>query len=363
MRSRFVLAALALMFGSASAPAIAGDDFGPDSQLIASLRRPGRPLDPVLANLAAGRLVRQVGPLQAGQLEPRPVPVGYALTGAQLAPLDITGTPPANQQVEAFLARLRGRGIDMGDTKFRVYTLPSVQEAFDAAAGTEPDPDGGPLASALVVPEGTAVELVGAAWDGGQLHVKTSVSSADSNIATRLRPMAAEPGSSWIYTGPSSKCLSRTQNNTAWYDPCQWFLLLDPKVDGDPEHDYWASQYYGTGKGKSFWTLNRLEADGRRKPGSPEQEWVDWSPGADADGGHCQPQTIAVNYGAFGVSLTKNHCDKWDIDKGAEGADFANWWRGHARRSERDTAAEVLTRLRPAEQPKGNFDFDYYANP
>lgn len=145
--------------------------------------------------------------------------------------------------------------------------------------------------------------------------------------------------------------------------PANGSTFLDPAVDGDPVHDYWASQYYGTGKGKSVWTLNRLEADGRRKPGSAGQEWVDWDPGADSEQGHCAPQTVTVAYGGFSLSTTKNHCDKWDVDKGAEAADFANWWRGHARRSERETAAEVLTRLRAGENPAGVFDFDYYANP
>ncbi|MGH9040446.1 MAG: hypothetical protein ACRDZ3_09460 [Acidimicrobiia bacterium] len=367
MRSRVILVAVALALCAAATPAIATGHSDANRRLVEALRRPRQALDPVLANLAADRLVREVGPLLPGQVELPPVPLGFALTGDQLARLDITGTLLANQQVDAFLARLRGRGIELGDSRFSVYTLPSVQEAIDAAPGSELDSAGGPLASALVVPTGTVVELVGAVWDGGQLQVKTTVSSSpptSSGAVGRIRPFAtAAPGSPWIYTGPSMKCIHRTQNNTAWYDPCQWFLLLDPAVDGDPTRDYWASQYYGSGKGKGIWTLNRLEADGRRKPGSAAQEWVDWDPGADAAGGNCAPQTVSVSYAGFGVSIQKNRCDTWDIDKGAEAADFANWWRGHARRKERETAAEVLTRLRAGEQPRGLFDFDYYANP
>ena len=366
-RSRVILVAVALAVGASTTPAIATGHSAVDRRLVGKLRRPRLPLDPVLAHLAAGRLVREVRPLRPGQVEPPPVSLGFALTGDQLAGLDISATAAAIQQLDAFLARLRGRGIELGGTPFTVYTLPSVQEAVDAAAVSEPDPESGPLASALIVPTGTVVELVGAVWDGGQLHVKTTVSSSPpsrSSSAIRIRPLAtAAPGSPWIYTGPSMKCIERTQNNTAWYDPCQWFLLLDPAVDGDPAHDFWASQYYGTGKGKGVWTLNRLEADGRRKPGTAPQEWVDWDPGADAAGGNCAPQTVSVSYAGFGVSIQKNRCDTWDIDKGSEAADLANWWRGHARRKERETAAEVLTRLRPGEHPQGLYDFDYYANP
>jgi hypothetical protein len=368
LRSRIILVAVALVVGFGMAPAIGTIDTERALQLAERYRRPGRPLDPVLAHLVANRLVREVGPLQPGQIELPSVRVGYALTGDQLARLDITGSPAADRQVAAFVARLRGRGIEMEETRFTVYTLPSVQEALDAGGVAEPDGEDGPLPSALVVPAGTVVELVGAVWEDGQLHVKTSVSSpppTGSAPAGRFRPFAATatPGSSWMYAGPSVRCIERTQNNTAWYDPCQWFFLLDPAVDGDPAHDYWASQYYGTGKGKGIWTLNRLEADGVRKPGSAAQEWVDWSPGADDNAGHCEPLAVSVSYAGFGLSVQKNHCDTWDIDKGDDAADFANWWRGHARRKERDTAVEVLTRLRPGEQPEGLFDFDYYANP
>lgn len=365
MRSRIILAAVALTLLAATVPAIAGDNPDSNRLLVEAVRRPGRPLDPVLNHLAANRLVRDVGTLRPGSVELPPVRVGFAFTGDQLGPLDITGTPQADQQVDAFLTRLRGRGIDLGATSFRVYTLPSVQEALDAAAGSEPDPEDGPLPSALVVPSGTAVDLVGAVWDNGQLHVKTTVSSSStSDTVGRIRPFAAAaPGSPWVHAGRSLTCADRKQNNTAWYDTCQWFYRLDPAVDGDPAFDYWTSQYYGTGKGKSVWTLNRLEADGRRKAGTAEQEWVNWDPGADGDAGHCSPQSVSVSYAGFGLSMQKNHCDMWDVDKGAEAADFANWWRGHARRKERDTAAAVLTRLRPGDEPEGTFDFDYYANP
>lgn len=63
------------------------------------------------------------------------------------------------------------------------------------------------------------------------------------------------------------------------------------------------------------------------------------------------------------MSVTQQHCELWDIDKGEEAADFANWWRGHVRRKERETAAFTLTRLENGDLPIVTLDFDYYANP
>lgn len=118
----------------------------------------------------------------------------------------------------------------------------------------------------------------------------------------------------------------------------------------------------GTGKGKGVWTLNGLELSSRRKEGSPRQRWVDWDPGADANTS-CRAQTISVSYAGAGISFDRQHCEMWDIDKDADGADFANWWRGHVRRKEREVGAMTLTRLDNGAVPVVLVDFDYYANP
>jgi len=65
----------------------------------------------------------------------------------------------------------------------------------------------------------------------------------------------------------------------------------------------------------------------RRKDGTPAQEWVDWDPGADANT-NCHSQTVSVTYEGVGLAVDKQHCEMWDIDKGAEAADMSNWWRG-----------------------------------
>lgn len=333
-----------------------------DRALAQSLLGPGEALDPVLTALSESRLVRDVGAPVAGQVEVPPVSVGFALTGAQLAPLDITGTAQATQELEAFLARLRSRGIDTGDTTWTVYTLPWVKEALDVAVARGADPADDPLGSRLIAPAGTAVELVGAVWESGRLYVKTTVSAAGrppSATAKGLRSTVVGNSGDWVRLG-GAKCLDRDQNSTAHYDPCQWFFKFEP--DRDANYDYWASQYYGTGKSHSIWTLSGLEADGRRKPGTAHQEWVDWDPGADAEHS-CRTQTVSVSYAGVGVSIDKQHCELWDINKGAEAADLSNWWRGDAWRTERETAAETATRLREGEVPKGLFDFDFYAHP
>ena len=65
----------------------------------------------------------------------------------------------------------------------------------------------------------------------------------------------------------------------------------------------------------------------------------------------------------MGVSVDEQHCEMWDIDKGKYAADMSNWWRGHVRRKERETAATTATRLASGEAPADDFDFDFYANP
>jgi hypothetical protein len=365
LRCRIILVAVAIALSVATSawPAIARGD-SDARQLVEALRRPGLPLDPVLDYLAGNRVVRDVGRLRPGQVELPPVSVGYALTGAQLALLEVTGTPEATEHVDVFLARLRDRGIQMDDTPFTVYALPSVREALDAAGAGDADDASGPLPSALVVPTGTVVELVGAVWEGGQLHVKTTVSSAarpESSGSDRSFAAMAAPSDSaqWQRSGGVG-CMGIQQNSTAHYYPCQWFHNM--LNDGDSNHGYWASEMYGTGKSHSVWNLTGLEVDSRRKAGTPGQEWVDWDPGADGKK-DCVSQPVSVSYAGVGVSIDKQHCELWDISKGEEGFDMSNWWRGRVWRAERETAAMTLTRTRAGEVPHGLFDFDFQARP
>src|SRR2546426_5715005 len=97
---RSVFLGLALVTGLLGPVAQGADRSSSDRALAARIARTGVPLDPVLSALAAGSLVREVaGPL-AGQVELPAVPLGFALTGAQLAPLDISGTVEAIRAVD-----------------------------------------------------------------------------------------------------------------------------------------------------------------------------------------------------------------------------------------------------------------------
>jgi hypothetical protein len=333
----------------------------PDQALARTLISPSDPVDPVLAALSDGRLVRAVAAPATGTVLLPAVKYGFALTGAELGKLDITGSPEAILEVGQFVARLRSRGIDQSGTPFTVYTLPPIQDAIDAAASPGMDGDG-PLGSVLVVPLGTKVVLAGAVFEGGQLHAKTLLESSGSEHRNEsgIRAMAAPADSQGFRRSGGIGCAERKQNNTAWYDPCQEFYVQEN--DGDPNAQYWASELKGTGKGKSVWTLNSLEVSSRRKEGSPAQQWVDWDPGADTTTS-CRSQTISVSYAGAGIAFDKQHCELWDIDKDADGADFANWWRGHVRRKERETGAMTLTRLDNGALPVLLVSFDYYANP
>lgn len=332
----------------------------PDRELSLRLLGPGDPIDPVLSALADGRLVREVTAPLPGEATVPAVPLGFAFTGSQLGVLDITATPPAAAEVQAFTDRLKRRGIDMSGTEWTVYALPPVQSAL-ALAPREQDDDG-PLSDVLVVPRGTQVDLVGAVFEDGKLHVKTLLTATGlaPSPQKRFRAMTDPSASQQFERAGGIGCVDRKQNNTAWYDPCHDFWLH--RNDGDPNAEYWASQLRGTGKGKGLWTLNSLEVSSRRKEGSAPQEWVDWDPGADANT-NCRNQTISVSYAGAGVSFDKQHCEMWDIDKDQDGADFANWWKGHVRRKERETGALTLTRLANGDIPVLRVSFDYYANP
>ncbi len=293
---------------------------------------------------------------------------GFALTGLDLAAVDVTGTEVGRHEATAFVNGLSRRGIDAGATRFTVYALPSIKEANDAVAGRHAAPedgDGGPLASSLVVPEGTVVELVGAVFEGGQLHAKTVLSaSAEPPSSTGPRHLfsgTASPGDSATFARAGGiGCFHRQQNNTAWYDPCQEFW--QHQNDNDADRDYWAAPMWGTGKSKSVWVLSGLEAASRRKDGTAHQDWVGWDPGADGKQ-NCTSQTVSVSYAGASVSVDKQHCELWDISKGEHPAQFSNWWRGDVRRSERETAAAVLTSTKGGEVPTDNFDFDFFAHP
>lgn len=320
---RVVLTLAAALFapgiGVVSQPALGSTA---DRALAASLAHGD--LDPVLEALSAGELTRSVAPPAPGSVALPAVPVGFGLTGDQLAPLEVTATPVAEQSVREFVERLRTQGVDASATQWQVFTLPPVKEAASAAAA-QGVVDDDPLGSSLIVPAGTVVRFVGAVFQNGELEVKTAV-TASAEPAGRptaepnFRAMGSPSDSVTFVPAGGVGCLDRKQNSTAHYDPCQQFWRATN--DNSDTREWFASEMHGTGKSHSMWRLHGLEVDSRRTKNSALQEWVNWDPGADAKG-NCQDQTVGVSYAGASVSVSKPHCELWDIDKGREAFDMS----------------------------------------
>ena len=333
----------------------------PDRALADSLAHGG--LDPVLQALHDGHLVRAVAPPVPGAVKLAAVTFGYGLTGDQLSALDVSGTLPGRQAIRDFTARLGAQGIDVSRTQWQVFTLPPIEEA-SAAAAAEGASEEDVLGSSLIVPAGTAIRFVGALFQNGELRVNTSVTApavpGGDPPKPAFRAMESPSNSVTFVPAGGVGCLERKQNSTAHYDPCQAFWRATN--DNSTSRDWFASEMHGTGKSHSIWRLRGLEVDSHRTKDTALQEWVNWEPGADAPG-HCEDQTIGVSYAGASVTVSKPHCEMWDIDKGREALDMSNWWRGDTWREERSTAAITLTTVKQGEVPYGDFDFDYIARP
>jgi hypothetical protein len=355
-RSLILLLALGLLpLVAASASAKS-----PDAALADRYRHGDAP-NAFLDALAEGRLDRRPPPpKQQQRYRATLVPVGWALTGAELGPFDVSDTEPGRQEVAALKARLRTRGVDADDVPYVVYSLPGVKGAVPAGnppGDPPPDGDDGPLASALVVPVGTTVELVGDLYDDNGLHVVTLLSAPPRQ--PEIRAMAAPSDSArWTPAGGLG-CIGRVSNNTARYDPCQRYFWLSGD-DNDPDHETLGSQMYGTGKSKGFWTLKELEVQSYPEAGTAPQRWIDWDPKADAKT-NCQSVTVGVTVEGIGLSTEQQRCELWDIEKGVDPADFGNRWKGGVRRTDRSTASVTATQVDNGGLPRYRFEFDYYA--
>lgn len=330
-----------------------------DAQLADRYRHGDEP-DRLLDALADGRLERDPAPPpERGSVRAASVPVGWALTGVELAPFDVSGTAAAQREVAALKSRLRSRGIDMTDVPFTVYSLPAIDGTRPRHGDSgEAAPDGDePFGDVLAVPRGTTVELIGAMFDEAGLHAKTVLSAAPRRATARA--MAAPSDSrEWSPAG-GLECIGRRSNNTARFDPCQFFFRLTGD-DADPEHEIIGSEMFGTGISKGLWTLTELEAQATPREGTVPQRWIGWDPKADAKS-ECVDVTVGVTVQGVGLSVTQPRCEKWDIDKAEPGGEFANRWKGEVRRQDRATAAVTATKVANGDLPTSMFDFDYYA--
>jgi hypothetical protein len=328
---------------------------------LAERYRHGDAPNPFLDALAEGRLDRQPpSPSRQHGYRAAAVPVGWALTGAELAPFDVTDTDAGRGEVAALRARLRSRGVNANDVPYVVYSLPGVKGAApegNPQGDPPPDDDAGPLASALVVPKGTTVELVGDLYDDNGLHVVTLLSGAPRQ--PEIRGQAAPSDSlEWRRHGGLG-CFGRVSNNTARYDPCQHFSWLIGD-DGDPDHQTLGNEMWGTGKSKGFWVLKELEVQSYPEQGTAPQRWVEWDPKSDTKT-DCQNVTVGITVKGVGLSVDQQRCELWDIEKGVDPADFANRWKGSVRRGDRAAAMVTATEVDTGDLPTYRFEFDYYA--
>lgn len=330
-----------------------------DAELAERYRHGSEP-DRFLDALGDGRLARDPAPpVKSQEYRTAAVELGWALTGTELGPFDVSETDAGRREVAALKARLRARGINVSQVPYTVYSLPAVDGATPRAEGREEaDADGDePFGDVLAVPRGTTVELIGAMFDEAGLHVKTVLSAAATGSG--VNTMAAPSDSrQWTPAG-GLECIGRRSNNTARYDPCQFFYRLDGE-DGDPENEIIASQMFGTGISKGLWELTELEVQATPREGTAAQRWIDWDPKADTKG-DCQDVTVGVTVQGVGVSKTHQRCETWDIEKNEPGGDFANRWKGEIRRKDRSTASVTATKVADGDRPVSVFDFDYYA--
>ncbi len=395
LRTRGGLAALVVALAALnSIPADAASTKAAD--ILARLSPPSGPLDPLLAALSAGTITADIAPLRPGQVVPDPVSHGYVIQGSELAGFDVTATAEGQAEGALYRVQLAERGEPI-PTTVRVFSLPDITGLVPSISVINPDDidpddathalpidtgpvdalseDEGPLSSSLVVPGCVTPELVGAVVQpAGDIYVKTMFAStagfgcpgADVDVdvvgGTQLDGVAGQnPGDEdqWTPAGGIG-CPKRKQNDTAWFDVCSWWYHRTN--DGISGRDTYGLKQYGTGKSKNLWRLDTLEVQSWRKKGTPDQDWVDWSPRSDADYGHCSTDTIGVNVNAAYLEHSDTHCETWDIAKGSEPADFANRWRGDVRRSERDTASIIATNVPDGYYPTDYHDFDYNAH-
>lgn len=220
----------------------------------------------------------------------------------------------------------------------------------------------GTLGDAVILPIGVGVAEVSAAWDEGTMKVSTVVEDTPLAPATPLLQTGADqvPDNNEPAWSPAGGgCYDRRSNNTAWYDVCRsWHHLAK---DGDSNRETWGHKQWGTAKSKSIWNLTHFEVKSWRKTGTPDQDWLDWSPRADSIYGHCQTRTIAVKVNAASLEQSSEQCEEWDIDKGAQPADFANTWWGNINRHERDVASVKSTSTPNGYRPVNMVRYDYYA--
>lgn len=293
---------------------------------------------------------------------------------------------PREEELRATLARLVSTippvpSVDPASVLAQVTKLLTAQPALaglsDEAAEAVEDPAhaspvgmdllvdtyGSTTGDLLVLPVGASVDEVSAAFTNNALAMQMVLSTTPAGPTTGVLFAAAQPppqqDPEWARRGGAG-CMARKQNRTAWYDVCSFWWSL--ARDGFPDHETFDLEQYGTAKSKSVWTLDEFEVRQWPDKDSTKQNWIQWSPASDMDVGSCRSTTVGVNVAGAVIESQHNHCEQWDIDKGADGGRFANTWDGEVRRKERAVASSVATNVVNGKLPRNRIRFDYYAH-
>lgn len=204
---------------------------------------------------------------------------------------------------------------------------------------------GGVLGDVLVLPYGTDVSAVGAAFDDGIYKVETTLRTSPLEGATGpgagvVDAQLEQQKTGWTNAGGIG-CFHQS-NSASWYDPCSWWFNL--AKDGDSNRWTYTLQQYGTAKGKGKQRLNHFEALSWREKSTPDQRWLDWSPRSDSQHNDCVAgETVGVTVEGFYMEKTAMHCEEWDIDHDYGRVLQGNTWRGMVKGHERELAVEVAT--------------------
>jgi hypothetical protein len=93
--------------------------------------------------------------------------------------------------------------------------------------------------------------------------------------------------------------------------------------------------------------------------GSPAATWHDWKPRADATG--CTSNVnLSTSVNGFGLSLSGNRCETWDVTKGGPAGTFTNAWREglcQMENEERELEFTVAVKVAQGKVPTWNFDW------
>jgi hypothetical protein len=281
------------------------------------------------------------------------------------AALDTIGPLPDPAPVLAELAAIVSK-VDV-DALLATAGMPTADEIVSDPSHAPPagedaavDAYGGVLGDVTVLPYGTDVSAVGAAFDDGIYKVETTLRTTplEGTTGPAAGLIAGDLQQSgkgdWSQAGGIG-CFGQ-KNSASWYDPCSWWWTL--AKDGNPDRWTYDLQQWGTAKGKGKQRLHHFEALSWRKKGTPDQDWLDWGPRSDTERDPCHTDAVgfSASYQGAGASFEdwRTHCEEWDIDHDFGKVLHGNTWRGLVKGHEREVGMNSATST-----PNGYTPTDY----